>query len=934
MIQTSKQLASLNDFLVTHLRSRESFALTAPGPHYEPLLQALAACAVPDNNDFALILCLDPYRKSALTSALGQFLNVYNADFPNLDQNIKIASCHDLASRFLFTQSSHSKLALRRTFRILVYISDVDLGSLGLAYYEWLLGSLIGDSIPVGYFCPSSYISPDLLLWFEKHGVSSLHHFASTTKSHASQLPVLLFSPHADTVPYTDDALIASTSIPLLSSLAESIHRHGGKTHAYYMGGDKRGHLRKNSAAMALHTHTDGLPQYKSWKNFTMLCPQSASLWRVSANALTTPNQRLLARSTPELLAGAAILSSPNDDVDSLLLGPFSRALIGAYLNFVALQYADSPILPVSTLHAAFIEKLVPQYLAYWRSQNFFSTDDNILRLTSERARAITMGTNDLTSFSKQWLHTRTVSCFEPNGVLLGSCSPIRAAFSRSHHILLGDRYYDAVLNEYSPDAAYLLIPASEHNDSPWFDASSALFGFDAAQHVKQILISGSPDPTLYAADPAALRVFQQLKIDFHDLPLTTNFAEYASPSVKWWTFAGGIINASLAAILLTDHRVQNVHFSNCTLQFSIAPQLTPSPKHASIIIYDALAHAENPSPLLDQLTHTWFWLPGVSRWFPLLGTSWQSDYIKNVLKKQSLAFKKLAAPTILSVTSFHQLMETSLPSLSNSHTNMIQQKSTLSDDINQNSSQKIDPVFPQNAHQFDSKNYKNFQKIQKSSDDDSPKSPSEACFQNNTPTDFSQTSNFVDGYYKLLRGNGSKMHTHLPWSIVNTTASLNHAVDLILREPFIGLDVETTLFEQKLCFVQIGCRAHTYLIDPLYISIAPLAQVFSNPKIIKVIHNKSFECRVLGKLGFQINNIIDTCSVSKKLYGTKTASGQNISHKLSEVCLREFNYTMDKTNQTSRWETRPLSDSQLEYAALDAEILVHLYHHFFIHSH
>lgn len=47
--------------------------------------------------------------------------------------------------------------------------------------------------------------------------------------------------------------------------------------------------------------------------------------------------------------------------------------------------------------------------------------------------------------------------------------------------------------------------------------------------------------------------------------------------------------------------------------------------------------------------------------------------------------------------------------------------------------------------------------------------------------------------------------------------------------------------------------------------------------------------------------------------------------HTLREVCRRELGKPLDKSQQTSDWSQRPLSDEQVEYAALDAEVLLSL---------
>ena len=168
-------------------------------------------------------------------------------------------------------------------------------------------------------------------------------------------------------------------------------------------------------------------------------------------------------------------------------------------------------------------------------------------------------------------------------------------------------------------------------------------------------------------------------------------------------------------------------------------------------------------------------------------------------------------------------------------------------------------------------------------------------------------------------------MHTRMPWTYIDNEPALNKALNIILKQPYIGLDVETTLYHQELCLIQIGCADRSFIIDPLRVDFSGLAQVFEHPAIIKIIHNATFEKTVLKKYGIQINNIVDTMRVSQKMYGRKCEGG----HSLKSVCMREFGLDMDKTNQTSRWDLRPLTPHQLEYAALDAEILIHLYQHF-----
>ena len=138
-----------------------------------------------------------------------------------------------------------------------------------------------------------------------------------------------------------------------------------------------------------------------------------------------------------------------------------------------------------------------------------------------------------------------------------------------------------------------------------------------------------------------------------------------------------------------------------------------------------------------------------------------------------------------------------------------------------------------------------------------------------------------------------------------------------------IGLDVESTLTDHRLCFVQIATAEETFLLDPLAVpDVEPLRAVLGSTRTVKVIHNASFEKRVLGAVGLPIENIFDTLAVSRALRGRAALGG----HSLESVCARELERVLDKGEQTSDWRRRPLTASQRDYAALDAEVMLDLY--------
>ncbi len=158
----------------------------------------------------------------------------------------------------------------------------------------------------------------------------------------------------------------------------------------------------------------------------------------------------------------------------------------------------------------------------------------------------------------------------------------------------------------------------------------------------------------------------------------------------------------------------------------------------------------------------------------------------------------------------------------------------------------------------------------------------------------------------------------------VRTPPELESAVTALMSEPVVGLDIETTLARRTLCLIQVAGREVTYLIDALELpDLEPLGQLLASAETTKLIHYASFEREVLGRHGFALDAVLDTREVSRRL--RRGADG----HSLREVCARELGVELDKREQAADWTRRPLTESQVTYAALDVEVLLRLHAHF-----
>lgn len=177
-----------------------------------------------------------------------------------------------------------------------------------------------------------------------------------------------------------------------------------------------------------------------------------------------------------------------------------------------------------------------------------------------------------------------------------------------------------------------------------------------------------------------------------------------------------------------------------------------------------------------------------------------------------------------------------------------------------------------------------------------------------------------------VIRPGQSGFTFRRPVRLVGTQPGLEELCRELYREEAVALDVETTLDWGTLCLAQVATGEWNAVIDVFEVEdLNPLFLVLEEPSIRVIIHNARFEQGVLGKLGCRITSVFDTLSVSRRLRGYRIPGG----HSLGAVCRRELRIDLDKSWQTSDWSRRPLTAAQINYAALDAEVLIDLYRHF-----
>ena len=160
-------------------------------------------------------------------------------------------------------------------------------------------------------------------------------------------------------------------------------------------------------------------------------------------------------------------------------------------------------------------------------------------------------------------------------------------------------------------------------------------------------------------------------------------------------------------------------------------------------------------------------------------------------------------------------------------------------------------------------------------------------------------------------------------WTFVNTPAKLAKAEKSIRSAPVIALDTEYDsfrYFRDKLCLLQVQTGERTWLIDPLAaLDLSFLGDALIDPDVLKIFHAGDNDIRILKRdYAFAFRNIFDTHRAASLLGFRQLA--------LSTLLETHLGVILEKKMQRSRWDIRPLSEEQLDYAALDTAHLPDLY--------
>jgi ribonuclease D len=162
-------------------------------------------------------------------------------------------------------------------------------------------------------------------------------------------------------------------------------------------------------------------------------------------------------------------------------------------------------------------------------------------------------------------------------------------------------------------------------------------------------------------------------------------------------------------------------------------------------------------------------------------------------------------------------------------------------------------------------------------------------------------------------------------WLLVDTPETAGQAAEHLRDASILGIDTEYDsfrYFREKLCLIQIYTPSTTYVIDATAdLNLSFLNRPLKSRTVVKVLHAADNDIRLLKRdYGFEFQNIFDTHRAAM-LLGFKHLSLDKMIKEFVGVELKK-----SKKMQRSRWDHRPLTGEQLEYAVQDVTLLPALY--------
>jgi ribonuclease D len=169
---------------------------------------------------------------------------------------------------------------------------------------------------------------------------------------------------------------------------------------------------------------------------------------------------------------------------------------------------------------------------------------------------------------------------------------------------------------------------------------------------------------------------------------------------------------------------------------------------------------------------------------------------------------------------------------------------------------------------------------------------------------------------------------SHFPEFYITNDQGLGLVLNLIRQAKIVSIDTEftrETTYYPILSLIQIsvkdGDEQKSFIVDCLAdIDLMPLYQIIADNNITKILHSSLQDLQIFyQKSNIQPNSIADT-----QIMANFCGLGFNVGY--SALVNNFFQTEIDKSQQRSNWQKRPLSEKQTQYALSDVFYLEEIY--------
>ncbi len=159
---------------------------------------------------------------------------------------------------------------------------------------------------------------------------------------------------------------------------------------------------------------------------------------------------------------------------------------------------------------------------------------------------------------------------------------------------------------------------------------------------------------------------------------------------------------------------------------------------------------------------------------------------------------------------------------------------------------------------------------------------------------------------------------------IIENTQDFEAFIERAQKSAVLAIDTEflrEKTYYAQLCLLQLATDDEVVIVDPFTVDLTPLKSLLENPAIVKLFHAARQDIEILYH---------ELHTLPHPLFDTQIAAsvlGYPLQVGLGALVHNRCGVELKKLDSFTDWSRRPLSDSQLAYAAEDVIYLPQIYH-------